>query len=77
MSDKLRRHSKISPSAGKPLSTIAYSPIPSSDQDDKRHKTLAIPLSAIQTTPNKYATSKDGEFLRLFSLILIIYAHEK
>lgn len=63
MSEKLRRYSKVSPSVGKPHSTIAYSPIPKSDEElpPLPSKTLAIPLSAIQTTPNKAAIAKDGE----------------
>lgn len=64
MSEKLRRYSKVTPVAGKPHSTIAYSPIPKSDEEmpPLPSKTLAIPLSAIQTTPNKTALHKDGEY---------------
>ncbi len=65
MSEKLRRYSKVSPATGKPHSTIAYSPIPKSDEDlpPLPSKTLAIPLSAIQTTPSKTTViSKDGMY---------------
>lgn len=62
MAEKLRRFSKISPSIGKPQ--VAYSACPKIDTDIPQiPKTLAIPLSSIQTTPHRLTPMhKDSKY---------------
>lgn len=66
MGERLRRFSKISPSMGN--AQFAYSHCPKSDDEFSTPlpKTLAIPLSAIQTTTpqrhGKLSGSKDGAY---------------
>uniref|UniRef100_A0A336MMJ4 CSON003434 protein n=1 Tax=Culicoides sonorensis TaxID=179676 RepID=A0A336MMJ4_CULSO len=57
MSEKLRRFSKISPSMSN--AQFGYSVCPKSDEEFSvpLAKTLAIPLSAIQTTPQRFGKS--------------------
>lgn len=65
MGERLRRFSKISPSMGN--AQFGYSVCPKSDEEFSTPlpKTLAIPLSAIQTTPQrlgKMTGYKDGSY---------------
>lgn len=64
MSERLRRFSKISPSIGN--AQFGYSVCPKSDDEfaTPYPKTLAIPLSAIQTTGSKNGLYK---FLNIFN----------
>lgn len=66
MGERLRRFSKISPSMGN--AQFGYSICPKSDDEFSTPlpKTLAIPLSAIQTTPQRHGKItgyKDGSYI--------------